>query len=520
MSDYMIWNELGNVYLKIGEIEDAIAAYLKAIELNPRFGWPYSNLAFAQVQKGNYAEAIDLYRKSLELLKNHRDRAISWNRLGDAYRQAQDYQHALEAYQTADQVGSEVTPEADEMDLAVLFPEAILAQDTANPPADDPLQTTPPPPDLSSTQQIPPRLAFEPPFPDAPAGEEGQGLEPVEPVEGQSRELREWLRELLEEDAQRESRALDSGLWVARRNAPAAKPAAQPPQRETPGDRTYEPTASAPRPVAPTPAPYPAAGNPFPAVMELEPPIQADLFEAEPAFEPVLEAVAADVYDPSPDQEQTIASHRRPAWANRPATIPIPPPPPQTGPLDPLTAEIRKCEKVLSMNPVSDRSWDSLGKCYKSQGRYEEAIAAFGKAIKVAPDHDAYHYNLGLVFTIQNRYLEAIECFQRVLTLNPEYNLAHGALAGCYRRLGREEEAVRHIAIATPLMEDESEYNRACFNAICGNVDQAISLLRVALQSQGVTLEWVQSDPDLEPIRQDPRYQELLDEYPPAAGAV
>ncbi|MBM3153434.1 MAG: tetratricopeptide repeat protein, partial [Chloroflexi bacterium] len=149
-----------------------------------------------------------------------------------------------------------------------------------------------------------------------------------------------------------------------------------------------------------------------------------------------------------------------------------------------------------------------------------EAIAAFGKAIKVAPDHDAYHYNLGLVFTIQNRYLEAIECFQRVLTLNPEYNLAHGALAGCYRRLGREEEAVRHIAIATPLMEDESEYNRACFNAICGNVDQAISLLRVALQSQGVTLEWVQSDPDLETIRQDPRYQELLDEYPPAAGAV
>jgi tetratricopeptide (TPR) repeat protein len=47
------WNALGNQFLRSGAFDNAIAAYTKAIELQPDFNWPYiSNLAMAHYQKG------------------------------------------------------------------------------------------------------------------------------------------------------------------------------------------------------------------------------------------------------------------------------------------------------------------------------------------------------------------------------------------------------------------------------------------------------------------------------------
>ncbi|MEW5939596.1 MAG: tetratricopeptide repeat protein, partial [Chloroflexota bacterium] len=99
-----VWNELGNVYFNRGAVEDAIIAYSKAIELDRWFAWPYSNLALAYVQKGRFAEAMLLYQRSIELFANDKDKAISWNRLGNVYRRLNDYDNAIAAYQRADEL--------------------------------------------------------------------------------------------------------------------------------------------------------------------------------------------------------------------------------------------------------------------------------------------------------------------------------------------------------------------------------------------------------------------------------
>ena len=99
-----IWNELGNVYFNRGAIEDAIVAYSKAIELDRWFAWPYSNLALAYVQKARFAEAMLLYQRSIELFTEDKDKAISWNRLGNVYRRLNDYDNAIAAYQRADEL--------------------------------------------------------------------------------------------------------------------------------------------------------------------------------------------------------------------------------------------------------------------------------------------------------------------------------------------------------------------------------------------------------------------------------
>lgn len=99
-----VWNELGNVYLKTGSIDEAIAAYRRAIDLDKNFAWPYSNLALAYVHKLSFVEAILFYERSIELFTNNRDKAITWNRLGNVYRRLNDYEKAIQAYQTADEL--------------------------------------------------------------------------------------------------------------------------------------------------------------------------------------------------------------------------------------------------------------------------------------------------------------------------------------------------------------------------------------------------------------------------------
>lgn len=104
-----VWNELGNVYYNTGAFDDAIIAYSKAIELDRWFAWPYSNLALAYVQKARFVEAILLYQRSIELFAGEKDKAISWNRLGNVYRRLNDYENAIAAYQRADELDPDNT---------------------------------------------------------------------------------------------------------------------------------------------------------------------------------------------------------------------------------------------------------------------------------------------------------------------------------------------------------------------------------------------------------------------------
>ena len=114
MSEHELWNELGNLYFLSGTYDSAIHAYTKAIELDGKFGRPYSNMALAHIQKGQYDRAIELLRRGTDLLADPRELAVSWNRLGNVYRHCKDYYMALVAYQKADEVGLQIEREHDQ----------------------------------------------------------------------------------------------------------------------------------------------------------------------------------------------------------------------------------------------------------------------------------------------------------------------------------------------------------------------------------------------------------------------
>ncbi len=75
-----------------------------------------------------------------------------------------------------------------------------------------------------------------------------------------------------------------------------------------------------------------------------------------------------------------------------------------------------------------------------------------------------------------------------------------------------EGDSRQHIAIARESIAKESNYSRACFEAICGNVEEALASLRIGLEKREVSVGWVRRDPDFEGLRDDPRFEALLDE--------
>jgi len=88
------------------------------------------------------------------------------------------------------------------------------------------------------------------------------------------------------------------------------------------------------------------------------------------------------------------------------------------------------------------------------------------------------------------------------------------AIADTYRQAGRFDEA---RAIMAQLIAEKPDYwpthyNAGCFESLAGNADAAFEHLRRAkeLDAEGQSDEYFREDTDLDPLRDDPRFQELL----------
>jgi tetratricopeptide (TPR) repeat protein len=182
--------------------------------------------------------------------------------------------------------------------------------------------------------------------------------------------------------------------------------------------------------------------------------------------------------------------------------------------LEEIEKEITKFRYVVQSNPRNASAWDTLGTLYKSARKYREAILAYQQAVAVDSSKAPYHHHLGILYAIEGREEDAMKAFQDVIEIDPNHGLANATLGGYYRKMGLEELAQRHIGKAMKnFYNSENEYNKACLEALCGNVEQSIELLKIALKNKQTYVDWVLRDPDLDSIRRDPRFKQLIADY-------
>ncbi|MCE0499336.1 MAG: tetratricopeptide repeat protein, partial [Methylacidiphilales bacterium] len=94
----MARNNLGNVLLQKGQVDEAIAQYEKILEINPNDSEGRNNLGNALLKKGQADEAMVQYRKALEI--NPKDATADYD-LGNAFLQKGHVDEAMIQYQKA-----------------------------------------------------------------------------------------------------------------------------------------------------------------------------------------------------------------------------------------------------------------------------------------------------------------------------------------------------------------------------------------------------------------------------------
>jgi tetratricopeptide (TPR) repeat protein len=76
-----------------------------------------------------------------------------------------------------------------------------------------------------------------------------------------------------------------------------------------------------------------------------------------------------------------------------------------------------------------------------TEGKHDEAIAAYRRAIEADPDYSDALHGLARIYQDQNRLDEAIEISQKLVSLDPDDVLPHTSLSILYQKKGMIPEA-------------------------------------------------------------------------------
>ncbi len=100
-------------------------------------------------------------------------------------------------------------------------------------------------------------------------------------------------------------------------------------------------------------------------------------------------------------------------------------------------------------------TYNRLGLMLRRQGKWQDAIAEYRKALKISPNDGGLFYNISMAYTEGRQYIEAYQYLDRALTLNPDLWRTGEAvcynIATVYRRYGKKDPAVDYLKKALEL---------------------------------------------------------------------
>jgi tetratricopeptide (TPR) repeat protein len=140
--------------------------------------------------------------------------------------------------------------------------------------------------------------------------------------------------------------------------------------------------------------------------------------------------------------------------------------------------------RALQIRPYFPRAHNNLGKALARQGKNEEAIGHYMKALQLKPDLPEAHNNLGNALARQGKDEEAIDHYTKALQLKPNFAGAHNNLGNVLEHQGRINEAFYHYSMAIQLKPDfgDAHFNLGTLLAQQGKSKEAIAQFSQALQ--------------------------------------
>ena len=154
-------------------------------------------------------------------------------------------------------------------------------------------------------------------------------------------------------------------------------------------------------------------------------------------------------------------------------------------------------------------------------GEFEPAAKHYLRALEIQVDDYQAPMFLIAVLRSLGRPGEALKYAQlgikraeEALRLNPENSKPAQNGAVMLASLGEHGRAMEWLKRALAIDPDDNlaRYNAACTYSLLGEVDRSIDLLEICLPQMGRDFNlWFRNDSDLDPIRTNPRYRNLLE---------
>lgn len=101
----VLFNKIGIAYHQLGDLDNALRHYQKALEIDPQYAEAINNIGTVYYARKKYKEAIGYYERALKFAPKS---ASIYSNLGTAYFARKKYKEALEAYQKALELDPEV----------------------------------------------------------------------------------------------------------------------------------------------------------------------------------------------------------------------------------------------------------------------------------------------------------------------------------------------------------------------------------------------------------------------------
>jgi eukaryotic-like serine/threonine-protein kinase len=203
--------------------------------------------------------------------------------------------------------------------------------------------------------------------------------------------------------------------------------------------------------------------------------------------------------------------------------------------------------RAIQLNPNLALARGDYSHLLVVEGRLDEAVAQVERAVEIEPLNLQLMAFRGTVLLFARRYEEAIEQMQRVLELVPNNRVALKAMWNAHQSLGHEDEAARYAAafltaggladVAGVLTQAYGEvgyrpaFGRAAefmsglpperlakpftiaeLYRTAGSFDEALDWLERSVAAREPNSPYLNVLPDIGPLRNDPRFQALLDE--------
>lgn len=215
-----------------------------------------------------------------------------------------------------------------------------------------------------------------------------------------------------------------------------------------------------------------------------------------------------------------------------------------------LRASDEASRRAVDLAPRLAEAHTARAVSFSAQERFDEAVVAFGRAVELNPRSFETWYHYARTAVHQGALRRALELFEKAADVDPQDYQGPLLAAPIYRSLGDEQKAVaaecrgvelaeRHLesypdnarayflsvaalyslgekkkafdwaekAMAIDPANPGTRYNLACFYAQVGQLDRALDYLEGSVASRS----WAENDPELEPIRDHPRFRAYLE---------